>query len=94
MNRSHVLVIVTAALAAAIGAGLAEAPGTPASIASTEGSGGSPGWLPKGCRLVEIGPANAGYSNCTPPKGMKLPNGYAFVHNGPPKVHATTGASG
>jgi hypothetical protein len=51
-------------------------------------------WLPSGCHLVQIAPASTGYAICPTPAGMRLPNGYEFVHRGAPKVHAKTGASG
>jgi len=55
-------------------------------------------WLPKGCHLVEIGPANAGYTsaqNCRLPQGFRLPNGYMLVRGSmAPSTHSTTGASG
>jgi len=55
-------------------------------------------WLPKGCRLVEIGPANAGYTQaqmCTLPKGFHLRRGYMLVRGTvAPSVHSSSGASG
>ncbi len=55
-------------------------------------------WLPKGCKLVEIGPANAGYTAaqmCALPKGYHLRRGYMLVRGSvKPTVHSTSGASG
>ncbi len=55
-------------------------------------------WLPKGCRLVEIGPANAGYAQaqmCAVPKGFRLRRGYMLVRGSlKPSVHTSSGASG
>ncbi len=55
-------------------------------------------WLPKGCKLVEIGPANAGYTAaqmCTLPKGYHLRRGYMLVRGSvKPSVHTSSGASG
>lgn len=55
----------------------------------------TPAWLPAGCQLLAIGPATAGYAACPPPAGFRAPNGYRLANvSRPPKVHATTGASG
>lgn len=58
----------------------------------------APAWLPKGCRLVEVGPASAGYTmnqECAAPRGFSLPRGYILVRGtASKKVHTTTGASG
>jgi len=55
-------------------------------------------WLPSGCRLVEIGPANAGYTAaqmCALPNGFHLRRGYMLVRGSvAPAVHSTSGASG
>jgi hypothetical protein len=55
-------------------------------------------WLPKGCKLVELGPLTQGINPqqiCTPPRGMRLPRGYVLVRGSiAPKAHTTTGASG
>lgn len=58
----------------------------------------SAAWLPTGCRLVEVGPANSGYTmnqECAAPRGFTLPRGYILVRGtASQKVHTTTGASG
>lgn len=55
-------------------------------------------WLPKGCKLVEIGPANVGYTKaqmCPLPKGFRLRHGYMLVRGSlKPAVHTSSGASG
>ena len=55
-------------------------------------------WLPRGCKLVEMGPANAGYTAaqmCPLPTGYHLRRGYMLVRGSPkPAVHTTSGASG
>ena len=55
-------------------------------------------WLPNGCKLVEIGPANAGYTAaqmCALPKGFHLRRGYMLVRGSiKPTVHTSSGASG
>lgn len=55
-------------------------------------------WLPTGCKMVEIGPASAGYTaaqRCASPKGFHLRRGYMLVRGSiKPSVHTTTGASG
>ncbi len=51
-------------------------------------------WLPTDCHLVQIAPDSSGYAICPTPRGMRIPDGYEFVHRGAPKVHAKSGASG
>jgi len=54
-------------------------------------------WLPKGCKLVEIGPASTGYAPAPAcyVKGIAVPNGYMLVRGAvKAPVNAKTGASG
>jgi hypothetical protein len=103
MTRSRAWGLVVASAAASIplvaigtsGEAAEHAPGGTLLAALASGPPPAPAWLPKGCRLLEIGPLNTGYTACKAPAGFHAPDGYMLANTAKaPKVHAKSGASG
>ena len=103
MIRSRTWALVAAWAAAAVplvavasqGEAAGRAPDGALLAAQAAAPAPAPAWLPKGCRLIEIGPANSGYKVCKTPSGFRAPDGYMLANTAKaPKVHAKTGASG